>query len=356
LTLRDRAQLFLILWGRHAPLTELFLTLIESLAKLGFAEEAFCPLDALLPAATGILNVETLSGLGGSDQPSIRVAAPSGQSADLARPVVTALAAELCIAMKETPWPFFAETDLLDFPGYRGRTLYNFGKFLREGKGAALKELFLRGKVDFLFQRYTAEQELTSMLLCLRPSNLDVTTLPAVIEDWIGTTHGRTAEERCGRPVLLFFCLTMFDQHPGEKAPDVDADPSLLGLRFEARMKASLLDPFAKLPDSRPLAWTPAETFKNCYWIRNPNYKAEGIIQYQERKEIRVQAYKEERIAKLRAAYALVKEVKDHFRAPPEGLRRGYETQRWRHFLPGGEPCPSCRPGMKLDQIRVRPS
>ena len=226
------------------------------------------------------------------------------------------LAAELCITMKETPWPFFAETDLLDFPGYRGRTQYNFEKFLKEGKGAALKELFLRGKVDYLFQRYTAEQELTSMLLCLRPSNLDVTTLPAVIEDWIGTTHGRTAEDRRGRPVLLFFCLSMFDQHLGEKAPDVDADPSSLGLRFEARMKASLLDPFAKLPGSWPLAWTPGAAFKNCYWIRNPNYKAEGIIQYSGRREVRIHEDKEERIAKLRAAYAHVKEVNEHFREP----------------------------------------
>ena len=165
------------------------------------------------------------------------------------------------------------------------------------------------------------------MLLCLRPSNLDVTTLPAVIDDWIGITHGHTAEERRGRPVLLFFCLTMFDQHLGEKAPDVYADPSLLGLRFEARMKASLLDPFAKLPDSWPLAWTPGECFKNCFWIRNPNYKAEGIIEYEGRREIRILADKKERIAKLRAAYVGVREVNDHFRDPDEGLRRGYETQ-----------------------------
>ena len=122
LSLSGRAQLFSILWGRHQQFTDLFLALSESLGKLGFAEEAYCGLDALLPAATGILNVETLSGLGSADQPLIRVAAPSGQAVDLPRPVVTALAAELCITMKETPWPFFAETDLLDFPGYRGRT------------------------------------------------------------------------------------------------------------------------------------------------------------------------------------------------------------------------------------------
>ena len=135
------------------------------------------------------------------------VSVAAGAQVLLPRPIVTALAAELCINIKERPWPFSRHTDLLDFPGYRGRTRYNLAKFLADAKGSALKELFLRGKVDYLFQRYTAEQELTSMLLCLRPSNLDVTTLPAVIEDWIGVTHGKTAKERERRPVLLSFAL-----------------------------------------------------------------------------------------------------------------------------------------------------
>jgi hypothetical protein len=82
------------------------------------------------------------------------------------------------------------------------------------------------------------------MLLCLRPSNLDVTTLPAVIEEWIGATHGATPEARRGRPELLFFILTMFDQHLSEKVTDVGVDPIT---RFQARLEASLIKPFAKV-------------------------------------------------------------------------------------------------------------
>ena len=202
LGLADRADLFSILWGRHRDLTNLYQTLLENLAKLNFAEKAYCQIDALSPAVTGILNVETLTGLAGTDQALVPVSVAAGAQVLLPRPIVTALAAELCINIKERPWPFFEHTDLLDFPGYRGRTRYNLAKFLADAKGSALKELFLRGKVDYLFQRYTAEQELTSMLLRLRPSNLDVTTLPAVIEDWIGVTHGKTA--RNGNAALCF--------------------------------------------------------------------------------------------------------------------------------------------------------
>ena len=240
-----RAELFSIFWGFHKPFTGLYCRLLENLAKLQFAGQAFCTLDALVPAVTGILNVETLAGLDTPDAEGVRLALSNGFTAELPKPIVTALTAELDITLKEAPWPFFEHTDLLDFPGYRSREQHNLEKYLREAKDA-LKELFLRGKVDYLFQRYTAEQELTSTLLCIPPSNLEVTTLAAVVEDWIGATHGRTPELRVGRPVLLFFCLTKFDDLLSETVVAEQADPSL---RFKTRMEASLLKPFAKFAD-----------------------------------------------------------------------------------------------------------
>ena len=351
LGLPDRAELFSILWGRHEPLTELYRTFLDNLARLGFADEAFCPIDALVPATKGILNVDTLAGL---DQPAaemLRVSTRDTRVIEVPRPVVTALAAELRIVLKENPWPFFAHTDLLDFPGYRSRTLHNLRKYLAEAKGSALKELFLRGKVDYLFQRYTAEQELTSMLLCLRPSNLDVTSLPAVIEEWIAVTHGRTPEERRGRPILLFFLLTMFDQHLAEKAGDESADP---GLRFQARLEASLLKPFAKVADSWPLRWTPEAPFQNCYWIRNPNYKAEGIIQYDGRREMQVHAHKVARIAELRTAYAGVPEVQAHFRDPLRAFDEGMRLNDGGVSYLAEIVAQICKPGMKRAQVGAR--
>ena len=94
--------------------------------------------------------------------------------------------------------PYFEHTDLLDFPGYRSR--YKFDDVRRElEKPGLLREMFLRGKVAYLFQRYCAERELTSMLLCIGPSNQEVQDLPGVINDWICSTHGERPEERAGR-------------------------------------------------------------------------------------------------------------------------------------------------------------
>lgn len=350
LSIADRTGLFSILWGRHEPLTTLYRTLVEALEKLGFAEDAFCPLAALLPATSSILNVATLEGLGQSGGELLKVTA-GGRTVELPRPVVTALAAELRICLKEAPWPFLAHTDLLDFPGYRTRTLYNLRKFFTDAPGNALKELFLRGKVDYLFQRYTAEQELTSMLLCLRPSNLDVTTLPAVIDEWIGVTHGRTPQERRGRPVLLFFILTMFDRHLEWKAADEGTDPAL---RFEARMHASLLDPFAKVPEAWPLRWTPDQPFRNCFWIRNPNYRAEGIIQYEGSREVAVLPDKVERIATLREGYLRAAEVRSHFKDPERAFDEVMRLNDGGIGYLAESLAEVCRPGMKQAQVKVR--
>jgi len=346
-----RADLLGILWGSHPPLTDLYRNLVGCLAKLGFTEEAFCPLDALLPKEKGILNVETLDSLDRSDAETLKVAVPGNLVVDLPRPIVTALSAELRMVLKEAPQPFFVHTDLLDFPGYRSRELFHLAKYLREAGGKALKELFLRGKVDYLFQRYTAEQELTSMLLCLKPGNLEVATLPAVIEEWIGVTHGRTPEARRGRPLALFFLLTWFDQHLVDKVSDAGTDA---GLRFQSRMEASLLKPFAKSPNSWPLRWTPETSFKNCYWIRNPNIKAEGVIEYDGSREVRVHESKLARIAELRDACADAPEVRAHFREPQRAFDEAMRLNDGGVSYLAENIALICRPGMKQEQVAAR--
>ena len=350
LSLDDRAELFSILWGRHKPLTALFLTLMRALEKIGFAEEAFCPLAALIPAATGILNVDTLAGLEQTGGETLEVST-GGKTGQLPRPVITALAAELRMTMKEAPWPFFHHTDLLDFPGYRSRDPQNLGKYFEQAKGAALKELFLRGKVDYLFQRYTAEQELTSMLLCIKPSNLEVPTLRVAIEDWVAATHGATPDARRGRPQLLFLLLTMFDQHLSEKVADAGVDPVV---RFQARLDASLLKPFAKVGNAWPMQWTPGAPFQNCFWIRNPNYKSEGVIEYDGDAEVAILPQKVDRIAQLREAHNRAPEVVAHFREPARAFDEVMRLNDGGVAYLAGALEQVCRPGMKEKQARNR--
>lgn len=157
-----------------------------------------------------------LAGLGTNSAEDRRPLGKDGRKA-ARRAVVTALTAEITIFMREQPDDFFSYTDLLDFPGYRSRLkILDLDKELeREG---ALQNLFLRGKVAYLFERYCEEHELTSMLLCIGPGNQEVQDLPRAVYDWICSTHGENPAHRAGKAPSLFFVLTKMDMEFEKKA------------------------------------------------------------------------------------------------------------------------------------------
>ncbi|MBV8507442.1 MAG: type III effector HopL1, partial [Alphaproteobacteria bacterium] len=248
----DRAALFGLIWGEVGAFTQLFLTFHQALAALGFADEAFCSTAALVPKQTSIIDVAMLARLGNDDPDSLEVVTREGRSVVLPRSTVTGLTAELRIVMQKKPYDFFDHTDLLDFPGARSREeIRDIDAQLAKPEG--LKDFFLRGKVSYLFERYSANLELNTMLLCIGPSNQEVRGLPEIVAHWIAATHGATPEERAKKPdTALFFVLTQFDREFERKA-DWEAT---LSTRWSTRLFSSMLDFFGKY-HSWPREWTP---------------------------------------------------------------------------------------------------
>ena len=368
LSVHRAAELWSILWGRHGELTGLFRVLVEAHAKLGFATEVFCPRDALDvtdSSARSILDVESLLRLGVVGAPEIAVSRADGKPVRLPRPVVTALTAEIRFVLAERPWDFFAHTDLLDFPGYRGRgleappddpqpgkeSLRGLAYHLKHNPATTLQEMVLRGKVEYLFQRYMAEQEITAMLLCIKESNMEVKKLPDVIAQWVADSHGARPQDRAGKPPLLFFIFTRFDVHLEQKTSDVS-----LGLeaRFEGRMKASLTDPFGKSPESWVQKWTPDKPFNNCFLMRNPNIKNTAIFEFDGEHEISLVPKQKQFIADLRRAFGSVELVRRHFPDP------GLAFDEMMRLGDGGATyiakylSPVCRDDVKPRQVRDR--
>lgn len=346
LPLRERAGFLEILWGRHAALTELYLLLAGALASLHHAETAHVPLEALVPRETSIIDVKTLRDLfgeGGSDTLSLML--PSGSAVALPRAVVCALAAELVLPMQTQPSAIFAQTDLLDFPGARNRFKGPLAATLANPE-QGISQTLLRGKVAYLFDRYVENQEITSMLLCVPDSNMETIDLPKLVENWIALTHGNSARLRAQTDCILFFILTKFDKHLGDSAAG-GGDAS----RFERRMEASLLQKFAK-EGGWVTDWASGQPFQNCFWLRNPNYFVEGLIEYDEaQREVRIRPEKVERIAQLREGCLTAASVIRHFAEPEAAWDAaltlndggvGYLTERLSRV---------CTPDSKIRQI-----
>ena len=280
LKLADRAQLFSLFWGRIPEFTELFVHLVSALDQIDHAPDARAAIQGLIPRETSIIDVAILKQLrsekDAADLVPVKPMRNGKAEAETALPraTLTALIAEVRLVIDVKPWPFFDHTDLLDFPGARSRLkLLNLPSD-PEDKDVQVRELFLRGKIAYLFQRYTDELELTSMLLCMPPSNAEVKDLAGMVKGWIAATHGATPERRKVVRNALFLVLTKHDMEFAEK--DGETRESRLG-KWDRRLHASLLELYGK--DGWPEDWD-GKPFNNTFFLRNPGMKQIHLMAY----------------------------------------------------------------------------
>lgn len=287
LPLRRRAALFALLWGNLESFTNLFVQLVEALDQIGHAADARAAINGLVPRETGnppvpnsIIDVAVLSRLGTAvDNGDLIALLPivdgkPGQPASLPRATLTALIAEVSLVIAKEPWPFFEHTDLLDFPGARSRLKLSGLPADAGDRQTQTRELYLRGKIAYLFQRYTDELELTSMLLCMPPSVAEVKDLALMVRNWITATHGATPERRRGIKNALFLILTKHDLEFLEKGGETAE--SRAG-KWDRRLHASLLELYGK--DGWPADWD-GKPFANTLFLRNPGMKQVHLMDY----------------------------------------------------------------------------
>ena len=345
LRIQDRARLFGVIWGGVDAFSQLYSRLYTGLQGLNFAGEACAGLDALLPREQSLIDVQTLKGLGDGGGGVLTLTGAGGARVTLPRSEVAALIAELRIVIAEQPWDFFEHTDLLDFPGARSREqIKDLPAFLQGGD--ALQSLFLRGKVAYLFERYCAEQELTSMLLCIGPSNQEVKTLPEMVFDWIASTHGATPEQRAQQPTALFLVLTKFDMEFEEKAGERSPES-----RWITRMESSLLNFFGKQHDW-PRQWDGQGPFRNSYWLRNPHFKAKNIFDYDENgQELNVRPGERKRIELFKQAFLKDAVASAHFQNPEQAWEAGFALNDGGIGYLAENLRPLCNPELKRQQL-----
>lgn len=351
LTLSDRAELFSLLWNGLPAFTATTKKLFEALGALGFAEDAFLPVEALVPREASVIDVATLGGLaGGSPHPPVAVGTATGARATLERPVITALIAELRLQIADKPWDFFDHTDLLDFPGARSREV------LSDPEGytadpSKITLLFIRGKVAYLYQRYLAEQEITAMLLCLVSGNQEVRTLPAMVKEWIDETHGRTAADRARMPTSLFLVLTKFDlMFETKKGMEGVSDTARWTVPVE-----TTLNTFLGLEFKWHEEWHPGKPFDNVFWLRNPNLPNKGLMDYDEAlREQGVRESERPRIGRLRDGFLANEEVARHFSDPTLKWDSAMKLNDGGISLLAERLAPVCNPALKRGQVAAR--
>jgi hypothetical protein len=351
---RDRAKLWSVLWYDFQPFTELYLTLYEGLEKLAFAPEALLGMDALIPREKSIIDVLTLDKLGtdAADTLLVRPKLPASDAEDarLPRSLICALTAELSVAIAEKPWDFFDHTDLLDFPGARSRLKLANLEDVAKAKGVAeganpLRELLLRGKVAYLFQRYSAERELSAILLCIPDGNQEVRDLSDMMTAWIDQTIGGTPADRAKQKNSLFLVLTKMDREFEQKAGETEESRKL---RWSARLNNSLINNFR---GEWPGNWN-GRPFDNTFWLRNPTVLDERLMDHDGRRETGVAEAFAQRAVELRTHFVENFDVQRHFANPARAWDEAFKANDGGVSYLVNSLIPVCDPAIKRAQVR----
>lgn len=198
-------EVFGLLWNRNVELSHLFSVLINEYKKLDFHTEVYVPFDAVLRDKGTLLKIEwldTVCGIQadtGKDVIYTDVYDAQGNiiAHDFNKGNLSALIAELTFQLPEQlaeNRKFLKSIDLLDFPGARSREKYKEADI-----HTVLPKILRRGKVAYLFNKYSRSLRISSVLFCHHNDQKAEATIGEAINTWIEENIGRTPQERAER-------------------------------------------------------------------------------------------------------------------------------------------------------------
>lgn len=196
-------DIFSLLWNKNEIFTELLGKLIEEHQKLNFAKEVYLPIESVLYSYGTLLDVKRLREIF-FEQDKIEPNYTANtkvflhkttQELNISKSYLCALTAELVFSQSEKlcdSKPFLKETDLLDFPGARSR----MEKPLEAIESKTIPDLLLRGKVAYLFNKYSDAEKINILIFCAKHEQTAQRIMPRLLNNWVNKIIGETAEKR----------------------------------------------------------------------------------------------------------------------------------------------------------------
>jgi hypothetical protein len=328
-------DIFSLLWYKNEKFTTLFTQLITEYGKLNFSNTVYLHLESVLYKHGTLLDVKRLKEIYEnpdkieSDYKADTTVLCNGNEIIFAKSFLCALSAELVFSQPNsllTSKPFLKETDLLDFPGARSRLTLPQNLIERE----IIPELLLRGKVAYLFNKYSDAEKINVLLFCAKHEQAAQRAMPEMLNNWINKIVGKTPEERetfvsKSKIPPLFIIGTFFNvnlQHNPQQ--DRQGDNSSLNYRWNQRFERTLAE---QMLNTEIYPWfenwtTSKSKFQNIFLLRD--FEKSDIISHifkgynenkKELEEIIPPQYPDFK-EKLRQSFIDYPFVKQHFENP----------------------------------------
>jgi hypothetical protein len=201
----DRCKVLELLWCNNSFMTDLFVRLTEGLKMMDYSNHVLVSEYAITPTTETIIDVQRVKEIFDSTEelPAIDVLVDDKKTLQIARSIFSCLSkeVELCIAndfSSDSKRSFMSECDVLDFPGSKSREKIGEEVFDLNANEEKL-QLFIRGKVSYLFDSYTFRQKVSSLMYCMDNSPPEDQEAPARLKKWINIYVGNGSEARSER-------------------------------------------------------------------------------------------------------------------------------------------------------------
>ena len=195
-------DVFCLLWNRNEEMSHLFSTLINAYKDINFATEVYVPFDAVLRDKGTLLKIDWLDSVCGiktesqTDKVDTDVYDPEGRllASHFSKGYLSALIAEITFRLPRelaADRRFLTKIDLLDFPGARSRE-----KYKEQEIKSVLPKVLRRGKVAYLFNKYSRTLRISAVLFCHHNDQKTEPSIGETVNAWIESNIGRTPQQR----------------------------------------------------------------------------------------------------------------------------------------------------------------
>ena len=312
---REWPQLMSKLWYDNSDITSLFIRMLQGYEILGFSKKVYIPISALLNTTTTLMSSLCLQ--------KLDVASPTTGNADpnmgtdlftedkkiiggFSKSVLSSIAAEVVFQIPEETiaeeliyntegilddgnrqrllskgWnkkvskEFLNTVDIFDFPGARAALELQEEQIKIELNN----KMMLRGKVRYLFNKYSDERLINVLMLCHDHMQNGPTVMPGLVEQWIKQNMGASVRERTAfldKSIVspLFMIATKFNMDMSHSVQSGGDDQ--IEKRWEDRYQKVLYEQVLQADSlSWFKNWTERGSFKNTYLLRD--YKWSGV-------------------------------------------------------------------------------
>ena len=312
---REWPQLISKLWYDNSDITSLFIRMLQGYETLGFSKKVYIPISALLNTTTTLMSSLCLQ--------KLDVASPTTGNVDpnmgtdlltedkkvvggFSKSVLSSIAAEVVFQIPEETiaeeliyntegilddgnrqrllskgWnkkvskEFLNTVDIFDFPGARAALELQEEQIKIELNN----KMMLRGKVRYLFNKYSDERLINVLMLCHDHMQNGPTVMPGLVEQWVKQNMGASVRERTAfldKSIVspLFMIATKFNMDMSHSVQSGGDDQ--IEKRWEDRYQKVLYEQVLQADSlSWFKNWTERGGFKNTYLLRD--YKWSGI-------------------------------------------------------------------------------